>query len=110
MIYTIKVSFFYHVSTNFVFDIGINRSWRACREPHQSSKEHRRAQMNLNEGQTNKQVQTSKNEGQTRTEWVGANEHANERDQRHSRCNTKNKRGDQHKCKQAGRAGSGKHK
>ena len=28
MIYTIKVSFFYHVSTNFVFDIGINKSWR----------------------------------------------------------------------------------
>ena len=62
MIYTKKVSFFYHVSTNFVFDIGINKSWRARREPHQSSKEHGQAQMNLNKGQTNKRVQTSRNE------------------------------------------------
>ena len=66
MIYTKKVSFFYHVSTNFVFDIGINKSWRAHREPHQSSKEHGRARMNLNESQTNKQVQMSGNEQEQR--------------------------------------------
>ena len=105
MIYTKKVSFFYHVSTNFVFDIGINKSWRACREPHQSSKVHGRARMNPNEGQTNEWVQTSGNEGQTRTESVSMNK----RDQRHSGCNTKNKQGDQHECKQAGQVGSREH-